>query len=319
MKAAATLRRKEYVERKIRAVTALEEEHKYLRELKSIAAADNDEATLVQTDAALAELAKKVAAQLLESLLGGEGDHCDCYLEVHAGAGGTEAQDWAQMLLRMYSRWAEAKGYEVEQVDEAPGEEAGVKSATIKISGGNAYGWLKKESGVHRLVRISPFDASSRRHTSFASVSCAPVPDEAISKIEISPDELKIDTFRSSGAGGQHVNKTESAVRITYLPDNIVVKCQNSRSQHRNRSTAMEMLRARLMQRRLDRRSDELRRLHESKDDIAWGRQIRSYVLHPYRLIKDLRTNLETGDADKVLGGGIDPFLEAALAAEGGG
>ncbi len=310
------MRRKERLERKIAAINRISEENEYLQELKAVASKENDETILKQTESALAELEEKVAAELLESLLNGAADHCDCYLEVHAGAGGTEAQDWAQMLIRMYSRWGEDKNYKVEIMDETPGEEAGVKSATIKMSGNNAYGWLKKESGVHRLVRISPFDSSSRRHTSFASVSCLPVPDDSIGKIEINPADLKIDTFRSSGAGGQHVNKTESAVRITHLPLKIVVKCQSDRSQHRNRAAAMDMLKARLAQRQLDEQNAEARLRHQSKGEIAWGSQIRSYVLQPYRMVKDLRTNLEIGDVDKVLNGGIDPFLREALAAE---
>jgi len=295
----------------------LESEYQELTELEKLARSQKDDETLTQAESALATLAKKVESALLESLLNQAGDQCHCYLEVHSGAGGVDAQDWGEILLRMYQRWAMAKGYEAEQVDETPGEEAGIKSAILKIKGENAYGWLKGESGVHRLVRISPFDSSSRRHTSFASVSAYPVPDEAAAmKVEINPSDLKIDTFRASGAGGQHVNKTESAVRITHIPLNIIVKCQNSRSQHRNKATAMDMLKARILESQLRLENEKTRQIHQNKDDIGWGSQIRSYVLHPYKMVKDLRTNLEIGDANKVLEGGIEPFLEAALAAK---
>jgi peptide chain release factor 2 len=250
----------------------------------------------------------------LESLLSGEADANDCYLEVHAGAGGTESQDWAEMLLRMYTRWSEQHGFKVEYIEESPGEEAGLKSATIRVSGDNAYGWLKTESGVHRLVRISPYDAASRRHTSFASVGVYPVVDDTI-EIEIVDSDLRVDTYRASGAGGQHVNRTDSAVRITHIPTGIVVQCQTDRSQHRNRAQALTMLKARLYELELQKREEQAQAEHAAKTDIGWGHQIRSYVLHPYKMVKDLRTDVEKGNAEGVLDGDLDPFLEAALAA----
>jgi peptide chain release factor 2 len=250
----------------------------------------------------------------LESLLSGEADPNDCYLEVHAGAGGTESQDWTEMLLRMYTRWAEQHGYKVEYIEESPGEEAGLKSATVRVSGHNAYGWLKTESGVHRLVRISPYDAASRRHTSFASVGVYPVIDDAI-EIEVVDSDVRVDTYRASGAGGQHVNRTDSAVRMTHIPTGIVVQCQSDRSQHRNRAQAMEMLKARLYERELQMREEQAQAEHAAKTDIGWGHQIRSYVLHPYKMVKDLRTSVEKGNAEGVLDGDLDPFLQAALAA----
>ena len=236
---------------------------------------------------------------------------------MNAGAGGTEAQDWAQMLLRMYVRWADAGGYRLEWLEESPGEEAGIKSASVRIKGENAYGWLKTESGVHRLVRISPFDSQSRRHTSFASAWVYPVVDDRI-EVEIDESELRVDVYRASGAGGQHVNKTESAVRITHMPTGIVVQCQNDRSQHRNRATAMGMLKARLYEHELQRREAEAAAEQAAKADIGWGNQIRSYVLQPYQMVKDLRTGVEKGNAQGVLDGNIDDFLSAALAARVG-
>ena len=257
---------------------------------------------------------KDIAAQReLESLLSGEADANDCYLEVNAGAGGTEAQDWAQMLLRMYIRWAEKRGYKVAWLDENMGEEAGIKSATIQISGANAYGWLKTETGVHRLVRISPYDSNERRHTSFSSVSVTPVVDENV-PIEILEKDLKIDVYRASGAGGQHVNKTESAVRFTHMPTGIIVACQQERSQHKNRAKAMEMLRARLYEMELRKREAAAADLESQKSEIGWGHQIRSYVLQPYQMIKDARTGVETSQSQAVLDGDIDLFLRASLA-----
>ena len=257
---------------------------------------------------------KDIAAQReLESLLSGEADANDCYLEVNAGAGGTEAQDWAQMLLRMYIRWAEKRGYKVAWLDENMGEEAGIKSATIQISGANAYGWLKTETGVHRLVRISPYDSNARRHTSFSSVSVTPVVDENV-PIEILEKDLKIDVYRASGAGGQHVNKTESAVRFTHMPTGIIVACQQERSQHKNRAKAMEMLRARLYEMELRKREAAAADLESQKSEIGWGHQIRSYVLQPYQMIKDARTGVETIQSQAVLDGDIDLFLRASLA-----
>ena len=246
-------------------------------------------------------------------MLSGEADSKNCYVEIHAGAGGTESQDWAQMLLRMYVRWGEGHGFKVEWLEESVGEEAGIKSATIRVNGFNAYGWLKTESGVHRLVRISPFDSNARRHTSFSSIWVFPVIDNSI-KVEIQDKDLRIDTYRASGAGGQHVNKTDSAIRITHLPTGIVVQCQNDRSQHRNRAAAMEMLRARLFEQELQKREDESQALHDAKTEIGWGHQIRSYVLHPYQMVKDLRTDVEASNTLAVLDGDLDKFMEAALA-----
>ena len=278
---------------------------------------EGDEEMLAEAEADLAALQEKTEASRLESLLSGEADANDAYLEIHAGAGGTEAQDWAQMLVRMYTRWAEKAGYKVELLEESPGEEAGIKSVTLKISGDNAYGWLKTESGVHRLVRISPFDSQARRHTSFSSAWVYPVIDDSI-EIEIEDKDLRIDTYRASGAGGQHINKTESAIRITHEPTGIVVQCQNDRSQHRNRATAMEMLKARLYELELKAREDASSEVEAGKSDIGWGHQIRSYVLQPYQMIKDLRTGVETGNSQAVLDGDIDQFLAASLAAKAG-
>jgi len=247
----------------------------------------------------------------LEALLSGEADGNDSYLEVHAGAGGTESQDWAPMLLRMYMRWAEDKGYKVALIEQSAGEEAGIKSATLEIKGENAYGWLKTESGVHRLVRISPYDSAARRHTSFASVWVFPVVDENID-IEIKESDCRIDTYRSSGAGGQHINKTDSAVRITHVPTNIVVQCQNDRSQHRNRAEAMQMLKSRLYELEMRNRMAEQQKMEDAKTDVGWGHQIRSYVLDQSR-IKDLRTNVEISNTQKVLDGDLDPFIQASL------
>ena len=281
--------------------------------LIELAEAENDQGTLAEAEGELTKVAALAAKKQLESLLSGEADANDCYLEIHAGTGGTEAQDWALMLLRMYTRWANAKGFKTEFVEESPGEEAGIKSTTIKIIGPNAYGWLKTESGVHRLVRISPFDSQARRHTSFASAWVYPVIDDTI-EVEVQDKDLRIDTYRASGAGGQHVNKTESAIRITHIPTGIVVACQTDRSQHRNRAMAMEMLKARLYEAELQKREAVAAKEAESKSDIGWGHQIRSYVLQPYQMVKDLRTGAETGNSGAVLDGDIDRFLEASLA-----
>ncbi len=260
---------------------------------------------------------KTIAAALskleVESLLSGEADANDCFMEINSGAGGTESQDWSEMLLRMYMRWAGKRGFKAELIDENRGEEAGIKSATIRVSGHNAYGWAKTESGVHRLVRISPYDSNARRHTSFSSVWVYPVIDDSI-QIEVDEKDLKIDTMRSGGAGGQHVNKTESAVRFTHVPTGIVVKCQSSRSQHANRAEAMQMLKARLYERELRIREEKANALNATKTDNAWGHQIRSYVLHPYQMVKDLRTDVETSDSQGVLDGDLDKFMSAALA-----
>jgi peptide chain release factor 2 len=282
-------------------------------ELAELAEAEGDEAMLGSLQSDLERLQEQVARLQLESMLSGEADGNDAYLEVNAGAGGTESQDWAEMLLRMYLRWAEQHGYKVEWIEESAGEEAGIKSATLRVLGQNAYGWLKTESGVHRLVRISPFDSQARRHTSFASVWVYPVIDDRI-EIAIDPKDLKTDTYRASGAGGQHVNRTDSAVRITHLPSGIVVACQTDRSQHRNRAMAMDMLRARLYERELQKRRAEQDATEAQKTDIGWGHQIRNYVLHPYRMVKDLRTGLESGNPQAILDGDLDRFLEASLA-----
>jgi len=283
-------------------------------ELIELGEAEGDDGVVADAESSIVELAGKADRLRLESLLSGEADANDAFLEVHAGAGGTESQDWADMLVRMYARWAEARRYDVEWIEESPGEEAGIKSATIRVAGGNAFGWLKTESGVHRLVRISPFDASRRRHTSFASVGAYPVVDREIS-VEVEDKDLRIDTYRASGAGGQHVNRTDSAVRITHQPTGIVVQCQNDRSQHKNRAAAMGMLKARLYELELRRREAERQAVHDARPEIGWGRQIRSYVLHPYQMVKDTRTGVETSDTNAVLDGGLDEFMAAALAA----
>jgi len=283
--------------------------------LLELGESEDDRETVEEAEASIQTLSKDVVRAELQTLLSGEADGNDCYVEVHAGAGGTEAQDWAEMLARMYARWAERRGYKVEWIEESPGEEAGIKSTTIKIIGPDAYGWLRTETGVHRLVRISPFDSNARRHTSFASVGAYPVIDESID-IEVLDKDLRVDTYRASGAGGQHVNRTDSAVRITHLPTGIVVQCQTDRSQHRNRAMAMQMLKARMYELELRKREDAARADHEAKSDIGWGHQIRSYVLHPYQMIKDLRTGIETSNTQNVLDGDLDQFMAAALAAQ---
>ena len=281
-------------------------------ELIELGEAEGDAEVVADAEAALRELAELAAQKELEALLNGEADANDTFLEINAGAGGTESADWAAMLARMYVRWAEKKGYKVELLSETPGEEAGIRSAAYRISGPNAYGWLKSESGVHRLVRISPYDSAARRHTSFSSVWVYPVVDDNI-EITIPDNEIRIDTYRSSGAGGQHVNTTDSAVRITHLPTGIVVT-SSEKSQHQNRANAMAALRARLYQRELDRRNAAINAQHEAKGDAGWGNQIRSYVLHPYQMVKDLRTGHETSDTQGVLDGDLDAFMAATLA-----
>jgi len=274
--------------------------------------AEKDDKTLLESEAALKRMKTEVARRELEALLSGEADANDCYLEVHAGAGGTESQDWAGMLMRMYVRWAESHGYKIDWLEESEGEGAGIKSATVQIKGHNAYGWLKSENGVHRLVRISPFDANARRHTSFASVVVFPVVDDRI-KIDINENDVRTDVMRSSGAGGQHVNKTESAVRITHIPTGTVAQCQNERSQMQNRETAMKILRGRLLERRIAEREKDLAKLRGEHVEAGWGNQIRSYVLHPYQMVKDHRTEHETSDTAGVLDGDLDRFMLAEL------
>jgi len=280
--------------------------------LLELAEEEGDETLEGEIARGLKSLEKQVAEKELEVLLSSPYDQSDAIVSLHAGAGGTEAQDWVEMLVRMYTRWGERKGYKVDIMDLLPGDEAGVKSATIEISGPNAYGYLKAEKGVHRLVRISPFDASGRRHTSFASVDVIPEVNDEI-EVQIDPGDLKIDTYRASGAGGQHVNKTDSAVRITHLPTGIVVQCQNERSQISNRTKAMKILQAKLMDLQRRQQEEELNAIRGEQQDIAWGSQIRSYVFHPYSLIKDHRTNVEAGNVDAVMDGDIDGFISAYL------
>ena len=311
------LRERNYLAGQIEAVRTIERDAEDARALVELAEAEGDHAVLAEAELALRQIAEEAKRREIESLLSGEADGNDAYMEINAGAGGTEAQDWAEMLLRMYVRWAEQHGYKVQELDRSDGEQAGIKSVTLQISGRNAYGWLKTEAGVHRLVRISPFDSNARRQTSFASVWVYPVVDDTI-EIEIDPSDLKVDTFRASGAGGQHVNKTESAIRITHLPSGIIVACQTDRSQHRNRATAMAMLKARLYELELQKREDATEADENAKRDIGWGHQIRSYVLTPYQLVKDLRTNAESSNPNAVLDGDLDAFMAASLAARVG-
>ncbi|HUB48744.1 MAG TPA: peptide chain release factor 2 [Acetobacteraceae bacterium] len=311
------MRERNHLAAQVDAVQKLEGEVSDTAELIALAEADSDAAMAEDGLAQLRALAEDAKRREIESLLAGEADMNDAYVEINAGTGGTEAQDWAEMLERMYTRWAEQHGYKVEWLEESEGEQAGIKSATMKVSGPNAYGWLKTEAGVHRLVRISPFDSAARRHTSFASVWVYPVVDDNID-IQIDPSDLKVDTYRASGAGGQHVNKTESAIRITHVPSGIIVACQTDRSQHRNRATAMGMLKARLYEAELQKREAAQAAQEDAKTDIGWGHQIRNYVLAPYQLVKDLRTGVEKGNPDAVLDGDLDPFMAAALAARAG-
>jgi peptide chain release factor 2 len=275
---------------------------------------EGDQSIIAEAEASIRNLKAEIAERQLETLLSGEADGNDTYLEVHAGAGGTESQDWANMLLRMYTRWADRRGMKVEVLEVHDGEEAGIKSATILVRGTNAYGWLKTESGVHRLVRISPYDSNARRHTSFASVWVYPVIDDTI-EIDIPESDVRVDTYRASGAGGQHVNTTDSAVRITHIPSGIVVQCQKERSQHKNRATAWDMLRSRLYEEELKRREEAANATEASKTEIGWGHQIRSYVLQPYQLVKDLRTGVESTSPQDVLDGDLDTFMRASLSA----
>lgn len=291
-------------------VSALENEAADGLELLELA--DGDDGMLGEVTASLQAVLKKAEKAELEALLSGEADGNDCYININAGAGGTESQDWASMLRRMYVRWADKAGYKVEEIESHGGDEAGIKSATVLIKGDNAYGWLKSEQGVHRLVRISPFDSNARRHTSFSSVAISPVIDDTI-EVDINPSDVRTDTYRASGKGGQHVNKTDSAVRLTHEPTGIVAACQSGRSQHQNRDKAWEMLRSRIYQMELEKRQQAVKDSHDAKTDIGWGHQIRSYVLQPYQLVKDLRTNHETSDTSGVLDGDLTPFLSAAL------
>ncbi|MBY0461958.1 MAG: peptide chain release factor 2 [Alphaproteobacteria bacterium] len=312
------LKERESLQSSVNRIQSLEQSVQDSVELIELAEMEEDATVLAEAEKSLEQLTTYAARLQLETLLSGEADSNDAFIEINAGAGGTEAQDWAEMLGRMYSRWAEAHNYKLEILDENAGEEAGIKSITFKVIGHQAYGWLKTESGVHRLVRISPFDSNARRHTSFASVWVYPVIDDSI-QVEVEEKDLRIDTYRASGAGGQHVNKTESAIRITHIPTNIVVQCQSDRSQHRNRAQAMSMLKARLYELELRKREEKLSSQAASKTDIGWGHQIRSYVLQPYQMVKDNRTGVERGNAAAVLDGDIDCYLEAALAQRIGG
>ncbi|MHA6288441.1 peptide chain release factor 2 [Maricaulis sp. CAU 1757] len=321
-KAQVLMRERNALESQIRTVERTETELADTLELVEMAEAEGDDDMVAEATTALERLADTMRRAQLEALLSGEADGNDAFIEIHSGAGGTESQDWAAMLTRMYSRWANSRGFKVEVMEEQAGEEAGLKSATLLVKGENAYGWLKTESGVHRLVRISPFDSSARRHTSFSSVGVYPQIDDAI-EVEIDESKVRTDTYRASGAGGQHINKTDSAVRLTYdMPGEekpVVVQCQNDRSQHKNRSQAWDMLRARVYEIELQRREAAAQAQADSKTEIGWGHQIRSYVLQPYQMVKDLRTNVETSNTAGVLDGDLDEFMSAALAARVGG
>jgi peptide chain release factor 2 len=312
------MRERQHLESQIATVERIERELADQTGLIELGEAEGDAGVVAEAEAALRELAAEAERRQTESMLSGEADTNDAYVEIHAGAGGTESQDWAEMLMRMYTRWAEQSGYKVQILELHDGEEAGIKSATLEVSGPNAYGWLKTESGVHRLVRISPFDSQSRRHTSFASVWVYPVVDDTIA-IDIDEGDVRVDTYRSSGAGGQHVNTTDSAVRLTHIPTGIVVACQSERSQHKNRATAWKMLRARMYEAELEKREAAAAEASASKTDIGWGHQIRSYVLQPYQLVKDLRTGVESTSPQDVLDGKLLPFMEASLAQRVGG
>ena len=306
------LKEKKFIENIFNNFNSTVNELENLKQLMELAISENNEEVKKDCEKKINLLLEKIKKTEVSCFLSGENDHLETYLEIHAGAGGTESQDWAQMLRRMYSKWVEKKKCKFQIISEHRGDEAGIKSSTLKISGAYMYGWLKSESGVHRLVRISPFDSGARRHTSFASVWVYPVVDDSI-KIDIQDKDIRVDTYRSSGAGGQHVNTTDSAVRITHLPTSIVVQCQNERSQHKNKATCFNMLKARLYEHEIQKKEQESENLAKSKTDIGWGHQIRSYVLQPYRLVKDLRNNLENTDPESVLDGEIDIFLESAL------
>lgn len=319
-KAQDVMRARADLEEKLQSFSQLEISLDDALTLIELGDAEGDDETLLEGQQALGVLMGELARLQTEALLSGEADGNDTYIEIHSGAGGTESQDWASMLLRMYSRWAERRKFKTELIEYSDGEEAGIKSATLLIKGKNAYGWLKTESGVHRLVRISPYDSNARRHTSFASTWVYPVIDDKID-IEVNESDVRVDVFRASGAGGQHVNKTESAVRLTHMPTGIVVACQNDRSQHKNRAQAWSMLRARLYELELKKREAEASAVAASKTEIGWGHQIRSYVLQPYQMVKDLRTGVQSGSPQDVLDGALDPFMEAVLTqkAFGGG
>ena len=307
------MREKTRLGAQVEVVRRMERDLSDAMEFAELAQSEGDEASLDHVASQLAALKRLADKAELEALLSGEADGNDSFLEINSGAGGTESADWAAMLVRMYVRWASAHQMEVEVIEETAGEQAGLKSATLKVAGENAYGWLKTEAGVHRLVRISPFDANAKRHTSFASVWVFPVVDDRI-EIEINPADVRTDTYRASGAGGQHINKTDSAVRLTHTPTGIAVACQNQRSQHQNREQAWKMLRARLYELELQKRDAAAKAIEDQKNDIGWGHQIRSYVLQPYQMVKDLRTGVETSDTSGVLDGDLDRFMAASLA-----
>jgi peptide chain release factor 2 len=312
------MRERQKLDGAISSVRRMENELTDATGMIEMAEAENDAAMVSDAENAVLALQKRAEQLRLQSMLSGEADGNDSYLEIHAGAGGTESQDWAAMLFRMYMRWAESHGYKLQLIEESEGETAGIKSATLMVKGENAYGWLKSEAGVHRLVRISPFDSNARRHTSFSSVTVYPVIDQSI-EIDIPEKDVRIDVYRASGAGGQHVNKTESAVRITHLPTGIAVASQSERSQHQNRAICWDMLRSRLYEIELEKKKAETGAFVGEKSDIGWGHQIRSYVLQPYQLVKDLRTGVESRAPQDVLDGDLDPFMAAALAQEVGG
>lgn len=307
------MRERQYLEENSQAVIGMERALDDNLGLIELGEEEGDQSIVTEAEAAIRAMAGEVRARQIQTMLSGEADANDTYLEVHAGAGGTESQDWANMLLRMYTRWAERRGMKVEVLEMHDGEEAGIKSATVMIKGNNAYGWLKTESGVHRLVRISPYDSNARRHTSFASIWVYPVIDDSI-EIDVSESDVRIDTYRASGSGGQHVNTTDSAVRITHLATGIAVACQAERSQHKNKAKAWEMLRSRLYEEELKKREAAANATEAAKTDIGWGHQIRSYVLQPYQLVKDLRTGMESTSPQDVLDGDLDGFMEASLA-----
>jgi peptide chain release factor 2 len=307
------MRERTELEDRLQSLSRLERDLDDAATLVELAEMEEDQGVEKEAIDQLKALRIEADRRQVEALLAGEADGNDTYVEIHSGAGGTESQDWARMLFRMYARWAERRKFKVEIIEESPGEEAGIKSATLLVKGHNAYGWLKTESGVHRLVRISPFDSNARRHTSFASAWIYPVVDDRI-EVDVKESDCRIDTYRSSGAGGQHVNTTDSAVRITHIPSGIVVACQGERSQHKNRATAWNMLRARLYEVELEKREAKANADAASKTDIGWGHQIRSYVLQPYQLVKDLRTGVTSGTPDEVLDGDLDAFMEASLA-----